>query len=417
MRFNVVKLDVPKGAVGTVTAVNYFGHSCGYVISSSGEGGISGFSQIWRPDGTVLSAGTNLEKQQRAWAWDINFNSQVVGSLQDDPDRGEFDPADGTEAFYFALTPYPAGTLINLTDLFLGSGQFSTAGGLNDPGYVVGTMSYGAGIQAFTYGSGPMPLLPGTTFSKGMRINSNGLCLGICDASRIFTYDQGTGRVTEIHSPLPLGFDAYSLSYIDINDKGQISATIVSSPQAATLSPVLYDPSGSASIIQAPPNHPKYKIGYAFGLNNSGDVVGSWLENDQSVWGVAFVKFASSATADDLNNLIPSGTGWVLQNAVDISDETPGNVAGPYIVGTGQLNGEDSSFILILVSELPQYDCGQLIAEIRGGARELTGLFERVPQTAVIKAQEAALLQRLLKLCSDFQLYCDVPPPPGPRPK
>lgn len=421
MRFNIFRLVVPNGMVGVVTAVNHHGYSCGYVINPLDY---SGFSRIWRPDGMPQSAGTILETQDSAWAWDINSNSQIVGSNVDLPaPRDECDSTDAPEAFYFDWTS-GMGNLVDITDIFLGSGQFSIAGGINDVGNVVGTMSVGSnrGFQAMTYGSGPMPLLPGATNSVAMRINSKGLSVGYCDGSRVFTHDHANGTVTEILSPSPLGFDPPSLEAIDINETGQISATIniPSSTSAEVSVPALYDPNGTPPGFSAIPALPGCTSGEALGLNSptvglnkSADVVGTWFKDDGS-GSVAFVKFASSTTTDDLNTLIPGGSGWVLQSAKDISDETPGNVAGPYIVGQGLLDGQLCSFILVPMPELPDYDCGQLSAEIRLLAHELTTLFTRGRPP---KKEVTNLLNKLAKLCSDFQLHCDVPPPPGPRPR
>jgi hypothetical protein len=41
----------------------------------------------------------------------------------------------------------------------------------------------------------------------------------------------------------------------------------------------------------------------------------------------------------DLNELIPSGSGWILEVAISISDTG-------FIVGTGKHNGVNSAFIL-----------------------------------------------------------------------
>jgi probable HAF family extracellular repeat protein len=73
----------------------------------------------------------------------------------------------------------------------------------------------------------------------------------------------------------------------------------------------------------------------AYSINDRGDIVGSSEGSNGSARAIAI----SSGVMLDLNDLIPSGTGWVLTEARGIND------AGR-IVGTGWLNGQQRGFLL-----------------------------------------------------------------------
>jgi probable HAF family extracellular repeat protein len=71
-------------------------------------------------------------------------------------------------------------------------------------------------------------------------------------------------------------------------------------------------------------------------INNSGTVVG--LATIQNASSHAFIS-SNGAKMQDLNSMIPTGTGWVLQEAAAIND------AGQ-IAGYGTINGQSHAFLL-----------------------------------------------------------------------
>jgi probable HAF family extracellular repeat protein len=81
-----------------------------------------------------------------------------------------------------------------------------------------------------------------------------------------------------------------------------------------------------------------YNYSNAFGINNSGHVVGFSSPSFFSSQGERAFIF-SNGVMQDLNNLIPSTSGWVLTRASDIND------AGQ-IVGNGFLNGQERAYLL-----------------------------------------------------------------------
>jgi uncharacterized repeat protein (TIGR01451 family) len=70
-------------------------------------------------------------------------------------------------------------------------------------------------------------------------------------------------------------------------------------------------------------------------VNSSVVVVGS-----QQVAGSPHAVAWQGGALSDLNDLIPAGSGWVLQSATRISDSG-------YIIGTGTLNGQSRGFLLV----------------------------------------------------------------------
>lgn len=88
-----------------------------------------------------------------------------------------------------------------------------------------------------------------------------------------------------------------------------------------------------------------YSNSVGYGINTYEDVVGASYNTPESGdwWNVSRSARAflyRDSTLYNLNDLIPSGTGWVLEEARDISDTG-------FIVGWGTLNGDRRGFILI----------------------------------------------------------------------
>jgi len=75
---------------------------------------------------------------------------------------------------------------------------------------------------------------------------------------------------------------------------------------------------------------------WGVGINNSGMVVGYASIADNSNHAVISTD---GGTVQDLNDMIPAGTGWVLVEASAIND------AGQ-IVGYGNVHGVDHAFLL-----------------------------------------------------------------------
>jgi probable HAF family extracellular repeat protein len=124
----------------------------------------------------------------------------------------------------------------------------------------------------------------------------------------------------------------------DINDNGQVCGS--SSHQQTTYPfltvtvPCVWD---DGDIIELK-LLPGYARGAASGINNDGQVIG-WMKTTLS-GGISRAFIWENGVMTNLNDLIPDGSGWVLESASDIND------AG-LIVGTGEApNGETHAFLL-----------------------------------------------------------------------
>lgn len=76
-------------------------------------------------------------------------------------------------------------------------------------------------------------------------------------------------------------------------------------------------------------------LGTGIDINNAGRIVGT-----QMISGAERAVLLENGVTTDLNDLIPAGSGWVLQRAIKISD------AG-LITGNGTFNGQNRAFLLV----------------------------------------------------------------------
>jgi probable HAF family extracellular repeat protein len=258
-----------------------------------------------------------------ASAWDINNSGDVVGSV----------------SFCDSLTPNCSSRgqgfiLRNNTYTILGTlgGEQSHARSINDSRQVTG-FSHIAGQppalsgdeHAFILQNGTMQDLGpsiGTPSSQGLAINATGQVAGRGN-SGAFLFTNGSATFFE-----PRGFAR------DINNAGHVVGNFSISD----------DGSGRAFLFSGGVRQDlgtlkqEHTFSSANALNNVGQIVGvssnsSFSSADQR----AFIY--SNGAMQDLNLMIPAGSGWVLKIATDIND------AGQ-IVGNGVKNGEDRAFLL-----------------------------------------------------------------------
>ncbi len=291
-----------------------------------------------------------------------------------------------------------------ITDLgALPGGSVSRAYGLNNSEQVVGWSTKGgdAGSYAFLYSNDSMTSLG--TYGAGTKINDSGQIVGWTDSgygsttSRAFLYSGGTlidlnasgssialsinnaGQVVgwENNSSTPIPF-LYSEGVIttlgwsgiasDINNTGQVAGWAfngvnrhailysggniidlgVSGASESFASAIndagqVVGDSGSRAFLYD--NGIMKDIGWlgtANDINNMGQVVGQWWEQRIRYRAVLY----NNETVTDLNDLIPSNSGWELISATGINDYGQ-------ITGFGNINSTQHAFLMTPTSVVP----------------------------------------------------------------
>ena len=232
------------------------------------------------------------------------------------------------------------------------------AWGINDKGQVVGDV-IGAVPWDWLYGflwddvTMTMTVLTHPDTSKRvlpMRINNNSEIVGSIQAPGIGpqAFSWKSGGFTLLPS-FPRGRwnpQAYGSLATGINDLGQIIGTAVDTLIHGTDTTAVTRPAFWPSASSAPINlTPDQWYGYLYtgdaarDINNRSEVVGSYLNGSRAyIW-------TPQGGFKDLNDILPPGTGWVLNIASAINNK--GQIAGQ-----GTLHGEPyRAFILTRVEQ------------------------------------------------------------------
>ncbi len=274
------EVSMPGGASGVALGLNDSGRVVGaaYAAGSNAE-------QAFFFDGTTLvSLGTLGGARSIARA--INRYDQIVG---------ESDTSLGAEVNPHAFL-YGGGVMRDLGTL---GGAFSTATSINDAGQVIGYSQTASGdYHAFLYSGGLMTDI-GTAPS--------------------YPHRHGDGAHSAAH-----GVGGGTLAW-GINNGGVIVG--VSRGQAFAY---------SGGVMRGLGVLPGYTESVALAINDRGEVVGYSL-NHLDERSRAFIY--RNGVMQDLNDLIPQGTGWEMIQAVGIND------AGQ-IVGRALLDGKPHAFLL-----------------------------------------------------------------------
>ncbi len=247
------------------------------------------------------------------------------------------------------------------SDIHVGLLNFSHANDINRAGYVCGSNSmfvsgqivaqFRAYLRQPNGAWSDLGSLGGTQ-AFGRALNNKNEVIGTSTNN----LDQTRGFVTLGGGPMvDLGFVASSwITPRAINDMSVIAG--LSNSQAGTLRPVKWQ-AGSAfdlGTLGGPE-------GRADGINEHGDIVGS---TDDGTGQERATRWAG-AGPEDLNALIPTGTGWFLGGASDI------NNLGE-ICGTGTIGGSTRAYRLTPITSAPRLAGFQLA--IAGADAALFGL-------------------------------------------
>jgi probable HAF family extracellular repeat protein len=258
-------------------------------------------------------------------AWGINNAGHVVGRV------GLCNMVNGNCQGYSRAFIYRNGQIEILGTL---GGRDSWGWAINDSGQVSGESDSGgpsSNRHAVIFQNGVIQdvnAIIGTTSSFARSINNGGGVVGRASSTTNFG--------AFIHSNGNTVFFDGNGSSNDINDSGQVVGGCCSNDDGKRLA-ILFSNGVRQELGSLSPQRMYHD---AMAINNSGQIVGvsatsgiPFSSNDER----AFVY--SNGVMQDLNDLIPAGSGWILNVASDI------NSAGQ-IVGNGKLNGEDRAFLL-----------------------------------------------------------------------
>lgn len=299
----------PGGGLGGGRAIN----SLGDVVIDN-----AGVSYVWTPAHHFLAL-TPLTGGTGTTAFGINSHGIVVGES------------------YFSVG-YHAVLWSNGKPKDLGTlagGSLSWANAISATGVVAGASDgTDVGPEATVWsssGAQGLGFLPGGSYSEASAINRVGQVVGFSNVKGGqydgFIWSKATGM--QDLGGLPGGGGSSANA---INDSGQIAggSDCGSGCQHAVLWTSVKGGAQDLGLL------PGTTFSSAYSINDHGVIVGSagYIDNAEH----AFV-WTSTAGMQDLNNLIPQGTGWQLQFAFAINDD--GQIAG-----FGILNDEERAFLL-----------------------------------------------------------------------
>ena len=265
----------------------------------------------------------------------------------------------------------------------------------NDGGRIVGTCATtlsGSGRLPVVWQNGAatqLPLPAGETLGDANDVNASGVAVGSVSSGSLqrgaIYNSANTNVITQTTAN-----GSFFLTAFGINDSGRVVGSGIDPTNAARNVGIVYDIGSSAAFeVGALPNA---NGALAFGVSNSGLVVGASMQNQGSglpfIWsqangiqaiplptgtsggsaravnsagwavGTASSSFAIPFLYDGtasyrLADLIPAGTGWDL--STNTSSGALGISENNIIVGTGVLNGQIRAFAMIPDSRAP-YD-------------------------------------------------------------
>jgi probable HAF family extracellular repeat protein len=330
---NVVDdLGTLGGPTSMGLGINATGNVCGGSYLSSADPHLGGLHAFRWVDGLGMIDVGVLQTVNISEAQGINAGAQLVG--------GSFVDVGGDSVPH----AFRANAALTLTDLGTLGGEYSYAWDINDQGVVTGEASNKAeDVHAFIFTSAGMRDIGtlGGARSVGRAINESGQVagesrIGQSNTIRAFRFTEGVGMV----SLGTLSGGTNSSAY-GINNAGQVvgesdSGPIVSQdfrlkgfPLFGTHAFLWTEAAGMKDL-----GHLGGGTSLATAINNNGVVVGrSTLINGATH---AF-RWTQAEGMVDLNSLLPSGSGWVLQEAWDINDNGQ-------ITGFGLHNGAQHAF-------------------------------------------------------------------------
>lgn len=315
--YEVVDLGTLGGNESEAKDINESGQIVGYAEDGSGRNR----AFLWE-NGTMTDLGALGGNESVALA--ISDPGQIVG---------EADTGAGTSHAFSWST---GGGMADLGTL---GGNNSVAWDINNTSKIVGesetgAMSGGAPVvHAFSLNGGPMQdlgTLTGGTHAQALGVNASGQIAGWSMTTGVvgwhaFFYDGAP--MTDIGTP-GLGGDHSGAMAID--DAGNIVGE--ATPVAVGTRAFLYTAGAMTDLGSLGGS-----TGRGTDINAARQIVG-WSHIAGGTKAHAFV-YDSANGMQDLNNMIPAGSGWLLIAANGINESG-------WIVGYGEVGGEDHAFLL-----------------------------------------------------------------------
>lgn len=194
------------------------------------------------------------------------------------------------------------------------------ANSINNSGLIVGQISSASGSSQAAYWNGQtLTVLPG--FTSASAVNDNG------DIVVSGNYGGHTGDfVWSNNSITAISSAAGDFSARSINNNGDVAGVITVSGGVSIAS---IWKNGVSSLLLS-------NESISLDINDSDQIVGNAVNSDGSAYAFTY----KDGSAFNLNDLIPSNSGWVLTEAVSINDDG-------VIVGNGLLNGHPQAYVLM----------------------------------------------------------------------
>jgi probable HAF family extracellular repeat protein len=337
---------VDLGTLGGSGSLAYGINASGQVVGWSYTAG-NAARHAFLYDGTTMHDLGTLGGSD-SLAYGINASGQVVGTSN----------PTGTALYHAFL--YDGTSMRDLGTL--GGGQ-STSEGINTSGQVVGWSTTTAGFvpaHAFLY--------DGTTMKDlGTLGGTNSYAGGINDSGQVAGESQPAGTAS-YHVFLYDGTAMKDLGNLGgRNSNAYVGPAINASGQMAGTSEIAAGNSAHAFLYDGTALKDLGTLGgpqsIASGLNNSGQVVGQ--SETATSGGVYYAFFYDGTAMYDLNGLIPTGTGWVLNEASAINDN--GQIAG-----YGTINGQTHAFLLTPISPATSFQVTAPASAVAGAPFNIT---------------------------------------------
>jgi probable HAF family extracellular repeat protein len=253
----------------------------------------------------------------------INNNGQVIGNSNV-----------GVEYDYHPFL-WENGRMRDIAPL---DGRFSNASAINDVGQVVG-YSYNSdhtGYRAWLWQNESrteLGTLPGDNNSQPSGINALGQIVG-----QSYFVAPCEGDCGNFYTPHGFVWKDRSMRGLSVNGRQETNPVAINDVEQ-----VIVTSSGSAGFLLKDGRAIQLgTIGLGLeqptALNNRGQVVGSSFIYFGSDFGSRALLF-SGGRVIDLNNTIPTHSGWILENTLDINDTGE-------ILASGTIDGRKHSFLL-----------------------------------------------------------------------